>query len=213
MILKSMIVTKRYTMEDTADVVTMLNKGGVVGVPTETVYGLAADAEYGVGVQRIYDKKNRDYDKPVSILVTGMEMVEQYCSNIPKAAYALAEKYWPGPLTMILEDNGTASKMVTAFTGTLGVRCPSHPVTLQIIRELGRGLAAPSANPAGWEPATTAEGVIEYFDGHIEGVVDGGPCAQGVASTIVDLTGEEPVILREGGIPGQEILDMIKANS
>ena len=202
--------TVRYTMEETEKAAAMLRKGGLVAVPTETLYGLAANAEDGVAVQMIYNVKKRDYDKPVSVLVTGMEMVERYCVNIPPAAYRLAEKYWPGPLTMILEDAGAVPAMVTADTGTLGVRCPDHPLTLAIIRAAGVPLAAPSANPAGQAPATTAQQVLDYFDREIEGVMDGGPCAVGVPSTVVDLTGEEPEILREGGIPAGELLAFLK---
>ena len=204
------MTTKKYTMEETGAAAGMLRKGGLVAVPTETVYGVAASAEDGVAVRMIYDLKNRDYEKPVSVLVTGMEMAEKYCQNIPDAAYRLAEKYWPGPLTMILEDRELVPAMVTAGTGTLGVRCPDHPLTLAVIEQAGVPLAAPSANPSGEEPARTAQQVLDYFDGKIEGVVDGGPCAVGVASTVLDLTEEEPKILREGGIPGEELLAFLR---
>ena len=202
--------TKKYTMEETDGAAAMLRKGGLVAVPTETVYGIAASAEDGVAVQMIYDLKDRDYEKPLSVLVTGMEMAERYCANIPQAAYRLAEKYWPGPLTMVLEDRGSVPAMVTAGSGTLGVRCPDHPLTLAIIEKAGLPLAAPSANPSGKEPAKTAKEVLAWFDGEIEGVVDGGPCAMGVASTVVDLTEEEPKILREGGIPSGELLAFLR---
>ena len=202
--------TRKYTMEETEQAASMLRKGGLVAVPTETVYGIAASAEDGVAVQMIYDLKDRDYDKPVSVLVTGMDMVEKYCQNIPPVAYRLAEKYWPGPLTMILEDKEVVPAMVTADTGTLGGRCPDHPLTLAIIEKAGVPLAAPSANPSGDEPAKTAQEVLDYFNRKIEGVVDGGPCAMGVASTILDLTEEEPKVLREGGIPAGELLAFVK---
>ena len=202
--------TRKYTMEETEQAASMLRKGGLVAVPTETVYGIAASAEDGVAVQMIYDLKDRDYDKPVSVLVTGMDMVEKYCQNIPPVAYRLAEKYWPGPLTMILEDKEVVPAMVTADTGTLGVRCPDHPLTLAIIEKAGVPLAAPSANPSGDEPAKTAQEVLDYFNRKIECVVDGGPCAMGVASTILDLTEEEPQVLREGGIPAGELLAFVK---
>jgi len=202
--------TKKYTMEETEQAAVMLKKGGLVAVPTETVYGIAASAEDGVAVQMIYDLKDRDYEKPVSVLVTGMDMVEKYCRNIPTAAYRLAEKYWPGPLTMILEDRELVPAMVTADTGTLGVRCPDHPLTLSVIEKAGVPLAAPSANPSGKEPAKNAKEVLAYFDRRIEGVLDGGPCAMGVASTVLDLTEEEPKVLREGGIPARELLDFLK---
>ena len=111
---------------------------------------------------------------------------------------------------MVLEDRGVVPAMVTAGSGTLGVRCPDHPLTLAIIEKAGLPLAAPSANPSGKEPAKTAKEVLAWFDGEIEGVVDGGPCAMGVASTVVDLTEEEPKILREGGIPAGELLAFLR---
>ena len=188
--------TIRYTMEDVAPAVAMLQKGGLVALPTETVYGLAVNAENSAAVWVLYEVKQREREKALSVLVTGMEMVENYCQNIPPQAYALAEHYWPGPLTMILEDKGVVSALVNDGSGTLGVRCPDHPLTQAILRQAGVALAA--------------QEVLDYFDGHIEGIVDGGPCRVGVESTIVDLTGPVPQILREGGIPGQELLDFLK---
>lgn len=202
--------TNRYNMEQLSDAVAMLRKGGLVAVPTETVYGLAADAENSAAIWTLFEVKQREREKALSILVTGMEMVERYCEDIPSVAYALAEKYWPGPLTMILTDKGVVSAMVNDEGDTLGVRCPDHPMTQSILQEADVALAAPSANPSDLPSPKTAQEVLDYFDGHIEGIVDGGPCAMGVESTIVDLTGDEPVILREGGIPAQEILDFIR---
>ena len=208
----TLITTKHYTIEEAQAAATMLWKGGLVAVPTETVYGLAASARDGVAVQKIFDLKDRPYEKPISVLVSGMDMVEAYCQNIPPVAYKLAERYWPGPLTMILEDKGVVPLMVTAETDTLGVRCPDHPLTLSILEKADFPLAATSANPAGGEPAKTAQEVLRYFDTKIEAVVDGGPGAVGVASTVLDLTEEEPKVLREGGIPAQELLDFIREN-
>ena len=202
--------TNRYNMEQLSDAVAMLRKGGLVAVPTETVYGLAADAENSAAIWTLFEVKQREREKAFSILVTGMDMVERYCENIPPVAYALAEKYWPGPLTMILEDKGVVSALVNDEGDTLGVRCPDHPMTQSILQEADVALAAPSANPSDLPSPKTAQEVLDYFDGHIEGIVDGGPCAMGVESTIVDLTGDEPVILREGGSPAQELLDFIR---
>ena len=187
--------TIRFSLEDTDKAAAMLLKGGLVALPTETVYGLAASAEDGPALLMLYEVKKRDPDKASAVLVTGMEMVE---------------KYWPGPLTMILEDKGVVSPATTGEGDTLGVRCPNHPVTLAVIEKAGVALAAPSANPAGQPSPKTAQEVLDYFDGHMEGIIDGGPCALGVESTIVDLTGEEPVILREGAIPAQEILAVLR---
>ena len=202
--------TNRYNMEQLSDAVAMLRKGGLVAVPTETVYGLAADAENSAAIWTLFEVKQREREKAFSILVTGMDMVERYCENIPPVAYALAEKYWPGPLTMILEDKGVVSALVNDEGDTLGVRCPDHPMTQSILQEADVGLAAPTSDPSDLPRPQTAEVVRADFDGHIEGIVDGGPCAMGVESTIVDLTGDEPVILREGGIPAQELLDFIR---
>ena len=208
--MKGILNTIRYTMDTVEDAAARMKRGAMVAVPTETVYGLAAHAEDNAAVRAVYVTKVRDMSKPLSILVTGMDMVETYAQNIPQAAYKLAETYWPGPLTMILESSGTVASMVTADGDTLGVRCPDHPMTQALIQALGAPLAAPSANPEGQPAPRTAQEVLDYFDGHNEGILDGGPCAVGVESTIVDLTGEEPRILREGGIPAQEILDFLK---
>ena len=202
--------TIRYTMETVPQAAAAMKAGELVAVPTETVYGLAAHAGLDRSVQDIYTVKTRNPGKPLSILVSGMDMVEGFAKNIPAAAYKLAEQYWPGPLTMVLEDKGCAAPTVTAGGDTLGVRCPDHPMTLALIQALGAPLAAPSANPEGAPSPKSAEAVFDYFDGKIHGILDGGPCTVGVESTIVDLTGTEPKILREGGIPGEELLRFLE---
>ena len=188
----------------------LLRQGELVALPTETVYGIAAAARNGEAVKKIFVAKGRPQDNPLIIHVPSADWLERYCQNVPAAAYRLAEKFWPGPLTMILEDKGVVSPATTGERDTLGVRCPNHPVTLAVIEKAGVALAAPSANPAGQPSPKTAQEVLDYFDGHMEGIIDGGPCALGVESTIVDLTGEEPVILREGAIPAQEILAVLR---
>lgn len=201
--------TIRYTMEDVAPAVAMLQKGGLVALPTETVYGLAVNAENSAAVWVLYEVKQREREKALSVLVTGMEMVENYCQNIPPQAYALAEHYWPGPLTMILEDKGVVSALVNDGSGTLGVRCPDHPLTQAILRQAGVALAAPSANPSDQPSPKTAQEVLDYFDGHIEGIVDGGPCRVGVESTIIDLTVTPPRLLRPGGLPLESLRQVL----
>ena len=201
--------TIRYTMEDVAPAVAMLQKGGLVALPTETVYGLAVNAENSAAVWVLYEVKQREREKALSVLVTGMEMVENYCQNIPPQAYALAEHYWPGPLTMILEDKGVVSALVNDGSGTLGVRCPDHPLTQAILRQAGVALAAPSANPSDQPSPKTAQEVLDYFDGHIEGIVDGGPCTVGVESTIIDLTVTPPRLLRPGGLPLEALEEVL----
>ena len=146
----------------------LLRRGELVALPTETVYGLAASAEDGPALLMLYEVKKRDPDKASAVLVTGMEMVEKYCQNIPQGAYRLAEKYWPGPLTMILKRKPIIPDQTTAGLDTVGVRCPNHPVTLAIIREAGVPIAAPSANTSGRPSCTTAQDVLEDMDGKIE---------------------------------------------
>ena len=188
----------------------ILRQGGLVAIPTETVYGLGANALDETAVHKIFEAKGRPQDNPLIIHVPGPQWLPRYCEDVPPLAYTLARKFWPGPLTMILEDKGVVSPATTGEGDTLGVRCPNHPVTLAVIEKAGVALAAPSANPAGQPSPKTAQEVLDYFDGHMEGIIDGGPCALGVESTIVDLTGEEPVILREGAIPAQEILAVLR---
>lgn len=174
-------------------------------MPTETVYGLAADGLNEAAVQKIYDVKGRPAVKPISLLVSGMEQVEDFCDNIPPAAYKLAERFWPGAMTMILYRKPNVPDIVTAGGITLGVRCPQHETTLRIIAEVNRPLATPSANISGEESPKNAQKVLDYFDGKIEAIVDGGECAVGVESTIIDLTTSPPRILRHGGISEADI--------
>ena len=192
------------------DAAAILRRGGLLGIPTETVYGLGADALNEDAVRRIYEAKGRPQDNPLIIHVPSADWLERYCQNVPPAAYRLAERFWPGPLTMILPRRDIVPLRTTGGLETVGVRCPDHPVTLAIIEAAGVPVAAPSGNTSGRPSPTTAQHMMEDMMGRIDGIVDGGPCAVGVESTIVDLTGDEPVILREGGIPAQELLDFIR---
>jgi len=197
--------TLHLTEEDLDQAVALLQGGGLVALPTETVYGLAADGLNTQAVEDIYRAKGRWEGKPLSVFVTGMEMVEKLCREIPAAAYRLAEAFWPGPLTIVLPDAGVVSKVVTAGGDTLGVRCPDHPITLEVVRRLGRPLAAPSANPSGLPSPKDARAVLDGLQGKIDAVVDGGVCVVAVESTILDLTGDAPRILRQGGLAEAEI--------
>ena len=183
----------------------ILRAGGLVAVPTETVYGLAADATQERAVQANYDAKGRPETKPLNVLVDGMSMVEAVCRDIPEDAYRLAEAFWPGPLTMILWGNGSLPPIVPAGRETQGVRCPDHPDTLAVIRTLGRPLACPSANLSGQPSPKSADEVLARLDGHIDAVLDGGPCNLGVESTILDLTVIPYRILRRGGLSREAI--------
>lgn len=183
----------------------IIKNGGLLAVPTETVYGLAANGLDGGAVQKIYDVKNRPETKPISLLVSGMEDVEKFCEDIPKAAYKLAEIYWPGPLTMVLKKSDRVPEIVTAGGDTVGVRCPDHQKTLTIIRLCGVPLAAPSANLSGAPSPKCLSDVLHVFQDKIEGAVNGGRCTVGIESTIVDLTTDPPVLLRAGGLAWTDI--------
>ena len=183
----------------------ILREGGLVGIPTETVYGLGADGTNPEAVRRIFEVKGRPQDNPLILHVTGAQWLPRYCEDIPPVAYVLARKFWPGPLTMILKRQPTVPDETTAGLDTVGVRCPNHPVTLAIIREAGMAIAAPSANTSGRPSCTTAQDVMEDVGGRVDVVVDGGPCTVGVESTVLDLTCEPPRLLRPGGLPVEDI--------
>ena len=183
----------------------LLARGGLVALPTETVYGLAADATQERAVHANYEAKGRPDTKPLNVLVDGMAMVETVCKEIPLDAYKLAEAFWPGPLTMILKGSGALPPIVPAGGTTQGVRCPDHRDTLAVIRALGRPLACPSANLSGCPSPKSADEVFAQLAGRIQGVLDGGVCAVGVESTILDLTVTPYRILRQGGLSRQAI--------
>lgn len=197
--------TIRLTPRDIDTAAALLREGKLVAVPTETVYGLAADATREEAVQANYEAKGRPDTKPMNVLVDGMDMVEGVCRDIPKDAYRLAEAFWPGPLTMILWGSGTLPAIVAAGGDTQGVRCPDHRDTLAVIRALGRPLACPSANLSGRPSPKSAQEVEEQLGGAIHAIVDGGPCAVGVESTILDLTCRPYRVLRQGGLAREEI--------
>ena len=187
----------------------ILREGGLVAIPTETVYGLGANGLDPNAVNRIFEAKGRPQDNPLILHVTGAQWLPRYCRDIPPIAYVLARKFWPGPLTMILKRSPVVPDETTAGLDTVAVRCPNHPVTLSIIREAGIPIAAPSANTSGRPSCTTAQDVLEDMDGKIEGVVDGGACTVGVESTILDLTCEPPRLLRAGGLPLEDLERLI----
>ena len=188
----------------------ILREGGLVGIPTETVYGLAANGLDETAVKRIFEAKGRPQDNPLILTIPGQQWLPRYCKDIPPLAYVLARKFWPGPLTMILKcRTDVVPSVITAGLDTVAMRCPNHPVTLAIIREAGIPVAAPSANTSGRPSCTTAQDVLEDMDGKIEGVVDGGPCTVGVESTILDLTCDPPRLLRPGGLPLEALEQLI----
>ena len=188
-----------------AEAAAILRRGGLLGIPTETVYGLGADALNEDAVRRIFEAKGRPQDNPLIIHVPSADWLARYCRDVPDAAYQLAARFWPGPLTMILSRRDIVPLRTTGGLETVGVRCPDHPVTLAIIEAAGVPIAAPSGNTSGRPSPTTAGHMMEDMLGKIEGIVDGGPCTVGVESTILDLTVQPPRLLRPGGLPLEEL--------
>ena len=178
----------------------LLKAGELVAIPTETVYGLGADGLNPEAVAKIFAVKGRPQDNPLILHIADAADMEKFCHTIPKSAWNLAEKFWPGPLTMVLPARDIVPKCTTAGLPTVAVRCPDCEITRQIIRKAGVPVAAPSANISGKPSTTTAQHVYHDHNGNIPLIVDGGPCRVGVESTIIDLTDEKPRLLRPGGI-------------
>ena len=187
----------------------IIRTGGLLGIPTETVYGLGADALNEDACRHIYEAKGRPQDNPLIIHIPDESWLPRYCREIPAAAYALARRFWPGPLTMILPKQDIVPLRTTGGLSTVGVRCPDHPVTLEIIRRAGVPIAAPSGNTSGRPSPTCARHMMEDMQGKIDGIVDGGPCGVGVESTIVDLTCQPPRLLRPGGLPLEALREVL----
>lgn len=183
----------------------ILRSGGLVGLPTETVYGLGANGLNEDAVRAIFEAKGRPQDNPLILHIPDADWLERFCCDIPDAAYALAEHFWPGPLTMILKRREIVPNVTTGGLDTVGMRCPDHAVTLAIIEAAGVPVAAPSGNISGRPSPTCARHMIEDMDGRIDGIVDGGACGVGVESTIIDLTVTPPRLLRPGGLPLEEL--------
>lgn len=187
----------------------VIRAGGLVGIPTETVYGLGANGLDPDAVLKIFEAKGRPQDNPLILHVSGAEQVSLFCHHIPPAAWTLMEKFWPGPLTLVLPARDNVPRRTTANLDTVAIRCPDHPLTREIIRQSGVPIAAPSANISGKPSPTTAQHVYHDMAGKIQAIVDGGPCSVGVESTIVDLTGERPRLLRPGGITPEQLRDVL----
>jgi L-threonylcarbamoyladenylate synthase len=178
----------------------ILKRGGLVAFPTETVYGLGADASSRQAVARLYAAKRRPADHPVIVHFASAEAAFAWARDIPPAARALAGRFWPGPLTLILKRSPKAGDFVTGGQETVGLRVPAHPVAQALLAAFGGGIAAPSANRFGQVSPTTAAHVREDLGKDVELVLDGGPSEVGIESTIVDLSGAQPVLLRPGRV-------------
>jgi len=188
-----------------ANAVAALRAGEVIGLPTETVYGLAADAMNPAAVARIFALKGRPLDHPLIVHIAGIEQLPRFAREIPNSARQLAAAFWPGPLTLILRRQADVPDAVTGDQDTVGLRAPAHPLAQQVLRAFAGGLAAPSANRFGRISATRAEHVREEFGAQLPLLLDGGPCRIGIESSIVDLSAQTPRILRPGAISRAQI--------
>ncbi|MBM7118423.1 threonylcarbamoyl-AMP synthase [Archangium primigenium] len=180
--------------------VEMLRRGGVIALPTETVYGLAANAEDELAVRRVFAIKGRPATHPLIVHVASAEAMASWVRAIPEEAQRLAAAFWPGPLTLVLPRSARATDAVTGGQDTVALRVPQHPLARAVLEALGGGVAAPSANRFGRVSPTTAEHVRADLGEDVDLVLDGGPCTVGVESTIVDLSQGEPAVLRPGGL-------------
>lgn len=178
----------------------ILRGGGLVAFPTETFYGLGADALNPLALARVFSVKGRPESKPLLALVDSVAMVETLVSEIPAGAVALMARHWPGALTLVLKAAGRVPDGLTAGTGTVAVRMPGHPVALELVRAARFPVTAPSANPSGAEPPTTALAVRRYFEGAVDLILDAGSTAGGTGSTIADCTVWPPRVLRRGPV-------------
>ena len=192
-----------------AEAVAILRGGGLLAIPTETVYGLAADARNAEAVARIFALKGRPSDHPLIVHIAGTDAIEAWASTIPESAKQLATHFWPGPLTLILKKRSDVPDAVTGGQDTVGLRSPDHPLTLSLLRAFGGGLAAPSANRFGRISPTSAGHVRDEFGENAPPILDGGPCPVGIESTIVDLSQSPPRILREGHIRREQLLPFL----
>ena len=187
----------------------ILKNGGLVAIPTETVYGLAANALNSESVKNIFAAKGRPGDNPLIVHISSMEELYPLVEEVPEKAKILAERFWPGPLTMIFKKSSIIPDEVSAGLETVAVRMPSHKDAREIIKRSGLPLAAPSANTSGRPSPTNAKRVLEDMDGKIDAVFDGGNCEYGVESTVITLVGDVPTLLRPGGITYTQLCDAL----
>ncbi len=190
----------------------VLRSGGLVAIPTETVYGLAADATNEAAVRRIFAAKGRPADHPLIVHIASAAQLSDWADEVPSAAERLASTCWPGPLTLLVPKARHVLPVVTGGRSTVGIRVPAHPLTEELLTRFGGGLAAPSANRFGMVSPTTAQHVRDDLGDAVDFVLDGGPCPIGVESTIIDCSVTPPQILRPGGIPSEQIVELLDGN-
>jgi L-threonylcarbamoyladenylate synthase len=184
---------------------TLLEQGDVVAIPTETVYGLAGNALNVAAVTRIFDVKNRPQFDPLIVHVPDLDTAQNYIQDIPDAARQLADHFWPGPLTLLLQKKDIIPDLVTSGLSTVGIRCPDHPLTRELLKQLPFPLAAPSANPFGYVSPTTPHHVNEQLGDKLQYILDGGACRVGIESTIIGFENDIPTVYRMGGLSLEQI--------
>jgi L-threonylcarbamoyladenylate synthase len=204
----SSIISSR-SPEAVSQAVSVLNAGGLVGLPTETVYGLAARADIDAAVASIFRAKGRPTGHPLILHIGDISELDRYAFNVPSAALTLAQHCWPGPLTLLLHKSNAVSHLVTGGRETVAIRVPANEIARQIIEQCGNALAAPSANLFGHVSPTTAQHVLNDLGDKVDLIVDDGDCTIGVESTIVDFTTARPQILRPGGFPAEDLESII----
>ncbi len=200
--------TERLSVNNPADMqraAELLQAGDLVAIPTETVYGLAADATNPDAVRKIFEAKSRPTDHPLITHIYSTDVINQWAKNIPTWAIDLAERFWPGPLTLIMEKQSGVSDIITGAKPSIGLRIPNQPFLLQLLREHSLAIAAPSANPYQRLSPTSADQVLAGLDGKIAAVLDGGPCLVGTESTILSVLNGQATILRAGAITATDL--------
>lgn len=197
------------TMQDIQQAVQLLKAGGLVAFPTETVYGLGADARNPQAVKRIFSAKERPFDHPLIVHIANSSQLTEWARDIPPAAYQLADAFWPGPLTLILKKQAHVLDEVTAGQDTVGLRIPRHVIAQQLLSTFGDGIVAPSANKFTHISPTSAAHVEQELGTKVDLILDGGDCEVGLESTIVDMSGDKPIILRPGMITAESIAQVL----
>lgn len=187
----------------------ILRNGELVAFPTETVYGLGADARNPQAIMKVFAAKGRPADHPLIVHLASTQQLELWARDIPEAAWRLAEHFWPGPLTMILFKQDNVSSLITGGQDTIGLRIPKHPLTLQLLQDFGSGLVGPSANKYGRVSPTSAMHVAIDLEDAVSAILDGGDCEVGIESTIINLTGDAPIIMRSGAITSEDIAKVL----
>ncbi|MBN1399113.1 MAG: threonylcarbamoyl-AMP synthase [Bacteroidetes bacterium] len=183
----------------------VLCSGGLVAFPTETVYGLGADALNTEAVQKIFKAKGRPSDNPLIVHIASLENIHQFAASVSEKGLQLAKRFWPGPLTLVFRKKENVPYEVTAGLETVALRIPDHSVTLELLRQFGGGIAGPSANVSGKPSPTSAEHVYNDLNGRIDLIIDAGPAKIGVESTVLDVTVDPPIVLRIGGLSREDI--------